>query len=107
MRSGTEALEILARERVDVLLVDYSMPGMNGVQLLENAEKVAPDAVSIVVTGYPELGDVSEARHRGLVKHLLAKPWRTQELLSAVEHALKMRAMRKAVDTLKTPKEQR
>ncbi len=101
--SGAEALELLAKEPVDIMLVDHSMPRMNGVQFLEQAMRIVPDAVSVMVTGFPELKEVVEARHRGLVRHLVAKPWKTEDLVQAVDRALQMREMRRAVGKLKDP----
>ncbi len=104
-RSGQAALQLLGEDRVDVMLVDQSMPQMTGVQFLERALQVMPDAIGIMVTGYPELQDVIEAKKRGLVHHIIAKPWRKEELVAAVALVLKMRDMRKAVDSLKMPGE--
>src|SRR5262245_53536896 len=72
--SGEAALQLLRDNAVDVILCDYSMPEMSGVEFLQKARDVAPGAVSIMVTGYPELRDVAEAQARGLVRHIVAKP---------------------------------
>jgi CheY-like chemotaxis protein len=99
--SGPEALQVLAKEKVDVLLVDYAMPEMTGLQLLETAGHPAP---AIMITAYPELDQVRGALKNGLIKHIIAKPWRPNDLASVVEKVLALTAMRRAVDSMKGDK---
>ena len=53
--SGAAALEILGKEPVDLVLSDYAMPQMNGVELVTRAQAVQPDAKAIIVSGYADL----------------------------------------------------
>lgn len=73
--SGANALEILARERVDVLMSDFKMPGMDGAELLARAREVAPGAFRVLFTALAD--DELEERvladglaHAFLAKHL-------------------------------------
>lgn len=100
--SGEEGLEILEQQGIDIMLVDQSMPSMTGVEFLERAKKLAPEAVGILVTGYPELDDVTDALNRGLVTHIIAKPWRNADFLSDISRALAVRDMHLAVDKMKS-----
>ena len=86
--SGQDGLQILATNSVDLILVDYSMPGMNGVEFLERARTIAPKAVAVMVTGYPELEEVIDARSRGLMREILAKPLVSKELFDTVDRAI-------------------
>ncbi|OGQ84189.1 MAG: hypothetical protein A2289_10690 [Deltaproteobacteria bacterium RIFOXYA12_FULL_58_15] len=95
--SGSEGLKILDDRHVDVALVDFSMPKMNGVEFLEAAKKKNPEIIGVMVTGYPELRDVFEAQDRGLIAHVVAKPWRVDDLVDTVERALRLRDMKDAV----------
>jgi CheY-like chemotaxis protein len=99
--SGEAGLEIVRREPVDIILCDYSMPGMTGVQFLELVRDQAPKAISIMVTGYPELQEVTEAQLRGLVRHIVAKPWRVSDLIETIERAITMRDLSSAVSRIK------
>jgi len=53
-RSGEDALEILKREEVHVIVVDIIMPGMGGIELLKIVRKDYPNIVSMVISGYAQ-----------------------------------------------------
>ena len=54
--SGAEALKILASDRpIDLLITDYAMPGMNGVELATQARQLRPGLAVVLATGYSEL----------------------------------------------------
>ncbi len=92
--SAHDGLEHLKNEEFDVMLVDQSMPNMTGVEFLERAQPLYPKAICIMVTGYPELREVLDARDRGLVHHIVAKPWRAEELLNAIDIGLTLSDLR-------------
>jgi two-component system, cell cycle response regulator len=64
-QDGHEALEILAHEAVDVVLLDYFMPNMNGHELVQNIREVDPDIQIVLQTGY-----ASEQPARELLREL-------------------------------------
>src|ERR1041384_429805 len=64
---GNTALGLLDTESVDLLLTDVTMPGMTGIQLLEQARQLHPDLRAIVMTGH----DVSEAVFRELLNNAI------------------------------------
>ncbi len=99
--SAEVALDLLrSAEVVDVLLVDQSMPRMSGVEFVERAVKAAPTAICLMVTGYPELNEVLDARDRGLVHHIIAKPWRPAELIETIKIALSLKDLRQLTNKL-------
>ena len=78
--SGEEALAILQKETVDVLLTDYNLPGISGAQLIEQV----PDKPSIVL--YSDAADFPETeKHRLKIREVLSKPIRREILLSALK----------------------
>jgi PAS domain S-box-containing protein len=82
--SARQALDILRREEpVDLVITDYAMPQMTGVQLAASIRTQWPDIPVILATGYAELPPGAEA---GLPK--LAKPFRQAELMRAVAAAI-------------------
>ena len=95
--SAGEGLNILESRAVDVALVDFSMPDMDGVTFLERARGLHPSLVGILVTGFPEMPAVLSAHTRGLVSHVVAKPWRFPDLLRTITLGVGMRDMKNAV----------
>ena len=85
--SGDRALEVLRREEVAVILTDYRMPGMNGVELLRQSQDHAPDALRIVLTAYTDVDSLMEAINTGRIYHFVPKPWDPTELRLVVRRA--------------------
>ncbi len=82
--SGREALDILERgDAIDLLITDYSMPGMTGVELAARARQLRPSLPVLLATGYDELpgGEVSDLPRLG-------KPFQQAELLACLQRAL-------------------
>ncbi|XXF75811.1 ATP-binding protein [Myxococcaceae bacterium GXIMD 01537] len=90
--SPAEALATLEQRRAEigVVLSDQRMPGMTGVELLERARTIAPDAKRMLVTAYADMQAVIDAVNRGQVTRYFVKPWDRAELLAALEDALKI-----------------
>jgi DNA-binding NtrC family response regulator len=65
--SGHEALKILQKEQVQLILSDQRMPEMTGVQLFERAQKIQPDAIRILLTGYTDVESVIAAINTGQI----------------------------------------
>lgn len=86
--SGVEGLAILRQEPVDLILTDYRMPEMTGVQFLEQACGIRPEAFRVLLTGYAESGAVAEAINRGHIYKVLYKPWNDEDLKLTVRSAL-------------------
>jgi two-component system, NtrC family, response regulator HupR/HoxA len=86
--NGAEALAILAREEVAVVVTDHRMPGMTGIELLQRSQEVAPDAVRIVLTAYTDVDSLMEAINTGRIYHFIPKPWDPNELVVVVRRAV-------------------
>jgi signal transduction histidine kinase/CheY-like chemotaxis protein len=82
--SGAEALRLLRSGcEPDILVTDYLMPGMNGVDLIENATAIAPTVRPMLITGYSDI-----AAGRGANQPRLQKPFRQGELARRVAELL-------------------
>ncbi|WP_274427187.1 hybrid sensor histidine kinase/response regulator [Chelativorans sp. YIM 93263] len=81
--SGQEALEVLKKEQVDVVVTDQAMPRMTGAQLAKRIEAERTDLPIVLATGYAELSD---GVGHGLPR--LAKPFTQKELAQAIDEAL-------------------
>jgi len=86
--SGQEGVASLRSEEPDLLIVDYAMPGMNGVEVVQMAREHAPTLPIILATGYADMDAVDKVIGLGA---LLRKPFRIDDLQKAVRHALQTR----------------
>jgi two-component system KDP operon response regulator KdpE len=88
--SGEEALALLAKEHFDLLLVDFKMEGMDGMELMAEAKRLTPDAVVIMLTAFGTLDSAIGALRHGAHDYLL-KPCSVQEIVASVETGLAKR----------------
>jgi signal transduction histidine kinase len=88
VESGAEALGVMEREEIAVLVTDQRMPGMTGVELLEATARDNPDVVRILVTGYSDLDAATDAINRGRVARYIRKPWKPDELRAVIGEAV-------------------
>ena len=86
--SGQEGLDILEREEVWVVVSDYLMPGMNGVEFLSRVKEFRPDSIRIMMTAYADLSIAVEAINKSETYRFITKPWNNQELVDTVDEAL-------------------
>jgi diguanylate cyclase (GGDEF)-like protein/PAS domain S-box-containing protein len=88
--SGAEGLDILSKQRVDLIISDQRMPGMTGVEFLRAAKVNYPDTIRIVLSGYTELQSVTDAINEGAVYRFLTKPWDDEQLRAQVQKAFEL-----------------
>jgi len=87
--SGEQGLEILsAAPQVQVVISDYRMPGMNGVEFLKEVCKTHPETIRIVLSGYADTAAVVAAINQGKIYKFIPKPWNDDELRLTVAKAL-------------------
>jgi len=84
---GAEALEVLTRQPVQVVVTDQRMPEMSGVDLLSAIRDRHPDLVRMMLTGYTEMNVAVEAINRGKIYRLITKPWNDEELKATLRQA--------------------
>lgn len=85
--SVKQALEILARQPIDLILSDHMMPGMTGVELLAEAQRQQPEAVRMLISGWSQTVSLEELKTLG-VERVISKPWDDAELKQALRQAL-------------------
>jgi two-component system response regulator HupR/HoxA len=95
--SGVDALEILKREEVHVIVVDLVMPGMDGLELLKIVRKEYPKIISMVISGFAQSADVMMALQQEGVYKFIPKKWTFDEDLRTV--------IRRAIDTYNLQRE--
>ena len=99
--SGGEALQALSGHEVDVLVTDFSMPVMNGIDLLQAVVARHPAVARLMLTAYADIPEVVALKKQGLVNAVLMKPWNRDEVAAAISQALQLAAMRRAVADLR------
>ena len=102
--SGEEALELLNRESVTLIITDQRMPGMSGTDLLRESLRSRPDAIKIILTGYTDIEALIEAINVTRVYKFVSKPWDPMSLKEMVRDALaeheRQLEQKKALDAL-------
>jgi two-component system NtrC family sensor kinase len=87
--SGAEGLKILEEEgNIRMVISDYRMPEMTGVEFLHQVNERWPETMRIVLSGYADTVAVVEAINEGQIYKFIPKPWNDEELLSTIASAL-------------------
>ncbi len=86
-RGGHEAIELLSRERVAVVLADLSMPEVDGLEVFRSCRRLQPEAQLILMTAYASVPSAVEALRLGAFEYL-TKPFEPEEARAAVLRAL-------------------
>jgi CheY-like chemotaxis protein len=95
--SGAKALELLTTAPFDIALVDYAMPGMNGIDFLRAARAMRPELSAVMVTAHGDLPEVRGALAQGWVHAVIMKPYDRESILRWVHHCQRMASMRRTV----------
>ncbi len=95
-----EALAALEDENPVVIISDYMMPGMDGVDFLKKARQRAPGAVRILCTAAEDFKVALQAVNAGEVFRIISKPWHQQELISTVSQAAESSRLRRENERL-------
>jgi len=85
--NGLEALKVLEEKRIDVVVLDIKMPGMDGIEVLKKIKKKYPLLEIILLTGHGTVETAVEGLKMGAFEYLL-KPCSIETLLQKVEEAL-------------------
>lgn len=93
--SPSEALRLAAAESFDLLVTDFAMPELNGLELGLRLRKTHPDLAMILISGQADLNAVRDSLNLGHVAFFLAKPWAREQLKLFVAHALRYRDLQR------------
>jgi signal transduction histidine kinase len=105
--SGAEAIRILGQRQFDVVLTDLRLTDVDGVEVLKEVQRTAPESAAIMLTGYASLESAIAALRSGAYDYLM-KPSDVEELRATVNRAIERRVLRRRlleleeVDRLKT-----
>ena len=87
------AFQAARARQFDVIISDYAMPGMNGIEFLRQFKEAQPDAVRILLSGVADVNVLVAAVNQAGVGCFIGKPWRDYELRSAIDRALTHREL--------------
>lgn len=82
--SGHEALEILQKEQVHIIVTDIRMPGMDGIELLKIVRDKYPNIVKIVFTGFMDTSALYTDFYEGEIFKIVPKPWQLEKCLKEI-----------------------
>jgi signal transduction histidine kinase len=105
--SGAEAMRILRQRQFDVVLTDLRLTDVDGIEVLREVQRTAPESAAIMLTGYASLESAIAALRSGAYDYLM-KPSDVEELRATVNRAIERRVLRRRlieleeVDRLKT-----
>lgn len=88
--TGAEALDIIRKNDIQIIITDQRMPEMTGVEFLEKVIEIKPDPMRILLTGYTDMGAVVDAINKGKIFHYLNKPWSEEELTETISRAFEI-----------------
>ncbi len=86
--SAENGLKILRQEHVHIVISDYRMPGMNGVEFLKEVRNISPETVRIVLSGYADTASIVSAINEGQIYKFIPKPWNDDQLKVTISTAV-------------------
>lgn len=91
--SGEEALQILQREKIDLLATDMRMPGMDGYKLLTTVKEKYPGIIRLIVSGYADEKLIIKAIESGYARMYLLKPWDNDYFRGVIDQMFEIKAV--------------
>ncbi len=99
--SGEEAISIINDiGGIDIALIDFRLPGMDGLETIKKISEFSPDTVTMVITGLPTLDSSIRAIRLGASDYIL-KPFRLDDIAAALKKAMKEREIKSEIKNLK------
>lgn len=85
------ALQRCGKAQFDLVIADYKMPGLNGLDFLKQFSRLQPDAPRILLSGEADINALIRMINETHIYRFLAKPWNQAELISSIQQALAQR----------------
>jgi PAS domain S-box-containing protein len=86
--SSGEALEFIKKSKVDMVISDFFMPEINGIELLKETRKVHPGATLVLLTGYADKESAIRAINEIGLYRYIEKPWDNEDLILCIKNGL-------------------
>jgi DNA-binding NtrC family response regulator len=85
-----EASRIISDCRPSIIISDWSMPEISGIEFLRKAAELCPDSFRIMLTGFAQLGDMIGEITAGTIQLFISKPWQEEQVRRALERVALM-----------------
>ena len=85
--------EEMMQRKVDMIISDFMMPGMNGLEFLKNARETNPEAVAILLTGYADKENAIKSINEVGLYYYLEKPWDNNTLIKVIQNGLEKKEL--------------
>lgn len=99
--SGKQAMNVLSKQRIDLVLLDVIMPGPDGLASLKDMQNMHPDTAVVMISASTSLRPVVEAMRVGAADYV-TKPFDVDEIRHIVERALENRRLHRRVEALES-----
>ena len=86
--SAAEALQLLARHPIQLVICDQRMPDMSGIAFLKQVRARYPDIIPIILSGFTDVDAITESINRGHIYKFFLKPWNDRDLKIEIRKAL-------------------
>ena len=80
--------EELGQQKVDLIISDFMMPGMNGLEFLKNVKEKSPSTITILLTGYADKENAIKSINEVGLYYYLEKPWDNNSLIKIIQNGL-------------------
>ena len=98
-----EVPKLIKEGAFDLLIADLKMPGMDGIELIDEVRKIDKSIPILIITAYGSIESAEEAIHKGAYDYI-TKPFRKEQILIAINRALEWKEMKREIDSLKKGK---
>lgn len=98
--SPKEARQILANNKVDIIISDQRMSNESGLDFFESIKTSHPDPIRIILTAYSDCQHIQKHLENGLIYHYLTKPWEEVYVKNIIQNAYEVYKLRKQVEIL-------
>jgi len=96
-KNGYEGLEFVKEQEFALVVSDYRMPELDGVEFLKLVSDISPGTTRILLTGFANIDVVIKAINEGRVFKFIEKPWKDEDLLIEIQKGLEYYEMRKEI----------
>jgi DNA-binding NtrC family response regulator len=98
-----EVPHLIQEGTFDLLIADLKMPGMDGIELINEVRKIDKSIPILIITAYGSIESAENAINKGAYDYI-TKPFRKEQILIAINRALEWKEMKREIDSLKKDK---